>query len=72
MGGPKPGDRGRNESGQRRREGAEPHLLAALLTQAGDLRIGQLQAPRDVVRVFEQHRAGTRQAQSTASAVEQA
>jgi hypothetical protein len=47
-------------------------LLAALLTQAGDLRVSHLQAPRDVVRVFEQHRAGMRQAQSTASAVEQA
>src|SRR5437660_2253466 len=60
----KPGDRGRHEARKCGRERTETHLVAALLGQVGDLRVGQLQTPRDVIRVFEQYLAGVRQAQS--------
>jgi hypothetical protein len=67
-----PGDRGRHEAREGGRKHAETHFVAALLGQIGDLGVGQLQAPRDVVCVFEQDFTGVRQAQSAASAVEQA
>src|SRR6266566_3157894 len=68
---PKPGDRGRHEARECGRERAETHLVAALLGQIGDLRVGELQPPGDVIRVFEQYLAGVRRAQSAASPVEQ-
>src|SRR5438093_1272290 len=69
---PKPGYRGRHEARKGGRKRTETHLVAALLGQVGDLRVGQLQTPRDVICVFEQHLAGVRQAQSAASPLEQA
>src|SRR5260370_28651872 len=69
---PQPGDRGRHEARKGGRKRTETHLIAALPGQVGDLRVGQLQAPRDVVCVVEQYLAGVRQAQSTASPVEHA
>jgi hypothetical protein len=68
----KPGDRGRHEARKGGRKRTEAHLVAVLLGQVGDLRVGQLQAPRHVICVFEQYLAGVRQAQSAASPVEQA
>src|SRR2546427_554047 len=59
----KPRDRGRHEASKCGRERTETHLVAALLGQIGDLRVGELQSPGDVIRVFEQHLAHVRQAQ---------
>src|SRR2546421_11871150 len=59
---PKPGYRGGHEARKGGRKRTETHLVAALLGQVGDLRVGQLQAPRDVICVFEQYLAGLRQA----------
>jgi hypothetical protein len=42
-----------------------------LLGEVGDLRVGQLQAPRDVIGVFEQDLTGAREPQPAAPAVEQ-
>ena len=67
--GPKAPDRGRHEARERGREGADAHLVAVLAGQAGDLRVGQLQAPADVIGVLEQDRARVRQAQPGAAAV---
>src|SRR6266566_6878592 len=67
----KPGDSGGHEACKCGRERTETHLVAALLGQVGDLRVGELQPPGDVIRVFEQYLAGVRRAQSAASPVEQ-
>src|SRR3954453_4027625 len=53
-----PGDGGWYEAGQGGRERAETQGLAVLTGQCGDLGVGQLQAPRDVVCMFEQDLAG--------------
>src|SRR3954454_3084014 len=42
----KAADRGRHEARQGRRERAETQVLAPLLGQCRDLRVGELQAPR--------------------------
>ena len=69
---PQPRDRGRHEAREGSREGTDPDGFAALAGEGRELRVGELEAPRDVVRVFEQHRAGVRQAQPAAPALEQA
>src|SRR5258708_5880530 len=50
---PKPGYRGGHEAREGGRKRTEAHLVAALLGQVGDLCVGQLQAPCDVICVFE-------------------
>src|SRR2546429_3132055 len=57
---PKPGYRGRHEARKCGRERTETHLVTARLGQVGDLRVGQLQPPGDVIRVFEQYLASVR------------
>src|SRR5438067_906833 len=42
-----PGDRGRREPGKSSRERAEPDVVSKLPGQSCDLRVGQLEAPRD-------------------------
>ena len=69
VGGPQAPDRGRHEAGERGRERADPHVLAAFPRQVEDLRVGQLQPPSDVIGVLEQHRAGVSQTQPAAAAV---
>ena len=69
---PQSGDRGWHEARQGGREGAEPYGFAALARERRELRVGEFEAPRDVVGVFEQHRAGVRQPQPAAPALEQA
>ena len=66
-----PGDRGGHEAREGGWEHSEPEVFAVPLGQTGDLRIGEVQAPRDVICVFEQYLTGTREPQSAASAVEQ-
>ena len=67
-----PGDRGRDEARQGRRERPEAQVLATLTGQGRDLRVGQLEAPRDVIGVFEQDLARACKAQAAAAALEQA
>ena len=58
MGEPQPCDRGRHEGRQGGREGTNPDVFAMLAGEGLKLRVGEVEAPRDLVCVFEQHRAG--------------
>ena len=60
------------EARERGGECAEAQLIAAPSGHIGDLCLGALQAPGDLICVFEQHPASVREAQSPGSSVEQA
>src|SRR4051794_4005433 len=49
MGEPQPCDHGRHEGRQGGREGTDPDLFAALASEGRELRVGELEAPRDLV-----------------------
>src|SRR3954454_16373699 len=52
-------------------EAADADLLAALAGQGGDLGVGELEAPGDVVGVLDQDLAGGGETQSTPAALEE-
>src|SRR3954453_5294417 len=54
MGEPQPGDRGRHEGRQGGREGTNPDVFAMLAGEGLKLRVGEVEAPGDLVCVFEQ------------------